>query len=52
MIPTCAKVSRQEHVEDVRKSVVDEVDAAGGGQHRAGARFHAPIIPERLGAFK
>ena len=50
--PELARPDRQEHVEDVRESVVDEVDAAGGGQHRAGARSHAPIIPERPGAFK
>jgi hypothetical protein len=31
---------------------VDEVDAAGGREHRARARFHASIIPERPGAFK
>jgi hypothetical protein len=31
---------------------VNEVDAAGGGEHRAGARFHPSIIPERPAAFK
>jgi len=28
------------------------VDAARGGEHRSGARFHRLIIPEPLAAFK
>src|SRR5439155_26393063 len=50
--PELVRPDRQQHVEDVRESVVDEVDAAGGGEHRAGARFHPSIIPERPAAFK
>ena len=50
--PELVGPDRQEHVEDVGESVVDEVDAAGGGEHRARARFHPSIIPERPFAFK
>jgi hypothetical protein len=43
---------RQEHVERLGESVVQEVDGGCGGEHRPGPALHATIIPGDPPRFK